>query len=90
MCLALSPVPDQTHPSHQSMTQYSADEIAEASLEHTVTDDEPTFVCAVCGSEIDRHDWHPVATRTNGSVELFLFCEDSCRETWVDSEEDPA
>ncbi|WP_435320335.1 DUF7576 family protein [Haloarchaeobius sp. TZWSO28] len=70
------------------MSRESDNEIAEESLQYHEDQERPTHVCAVCGTEIDRHEWHPVASKTNGAVHIFLFCEQRCRTTWIENQAD--
>lgn len=47
--------------------------------------DEPK-ICTNCGSSIDTKEWHPLETRTDddGNFEVYAFCDDECRDEWLD------
>lgn len=41
--------------------------------------------CHYCGSPIDTAEWYPIVTTTDegGKVELYPFCDNRCRDTWL-------
>lgn len=40
--------------------------------------------CTNCGDEIDTAQWYPVVTRTvDEEVRLYSFCDDDCRNNWI-------
>lgn len=42
-------------------------------------------ICRHCGDAVKIDEWYPVASRTapDGSVEIYPFCGDDCREAWT-------
>lgn len=45
--------------------------------------------CESCGSSIDTSDWYPLAKERgpDGSLRLYPFCSEDCRDTWLDARE---
>jgi hypothetical protein len=69
------------------MTPYDAAEIADQSLAEDGDDpSERAYVCAYCGTSVDPHEWHPVATHQDGFPGVYLFCQCACRTAWLDEE----
>ena len=68
------------------MTSYDASEVSEQSLDDGAAEREPPYVCANCGAAVEPSEWHPVATRPDGSPSVFLFCRRACRTAWLDEE----
>lgn len=40
--------------------------------------------CTNCGTTIDPTEWHPVATTREEEFEVHPFCDEQCRELWLD------
>lgn len=59
--------------------------------ESAVRADEPK-TCANCGTQIDTTAWHPLVTRTDDddTFRVYAFCDETCREEWVDSDNNPS
>jgi hypothetical protein len=42
--------------------------------------------CDNCGGRIDTRDWYPIETVVDDdAVDLYRFCDVSCREDWTDA-----
>lgn len=42
--------------------------------------------CATCGSQIDIDDWHPMVTEwdDDGTLRVYAFCDQDCKEDWAE------
>ncbi|USZ68791.1 DUF2116 family Zn-ribbon domain-containing protein [Halorussus salilacus] len=50
---------------------------------------EPVSSCDYCGGPIAADEWHPVVTRRDdGELEIYAFCDETCREEWERDRDD--
>lgn len=52
--------------------------------------DGPEKRCEYCGGPIDTSDWYPVGKDRDpdGSLRLYSFCSEACRDSWLDERTD--
>ncbi len=47
-------------------------------------DDTGPLICVYCRAEVDPARWHPVVTRGSEPYRLYTFCDERCRDAWVE------
>lgn len=70
------------------MTPYDAAEIEERSLARDEEGAVQAYRCASCQRELITNEKHPVATVADQRPTIVLFCSDSCRREWLQTDGD--
>lgn len=65
-------------------------ETGDANPRGEATADAVSRWCDYCDGPIATDEWHPVVTRRDddGNVEIYAFCDESCRKRWERERDD--